>query len=199
MMTKLTNAILETAGALPEGTAMSAKELLHLGNRAAVDQALSRLAKRGELLRVSRGVYVRLVEGRFGTRPPSVESVVAGIARLTGESIGTTGAAAANKLGLTTQVPVRMVYVTSGPSRRLTLGANEIELKHVPEWQVGLTGRPAGDAIRALAWAGRSGARRALAAIGRKLAPEELEALSKQRSRLPTWLAQEVSALAFHA
>ena len=198
-MTKLTNAILETTRALPEGAAISAKELLHLGNRAAVDQALSRLARRGELLRVSRGVYVRPVEGRFGTRPPSAESVVAGIARLTGESIGTTGAAAANKLGLTNQVPVRMVYVTSGPSRRLTLGANEIELKHVPEWQVALTDRPAGDAIRALAWAGQRGARKALEAVRRKLAPEELEALSKQRSRLPTWLAQEVSALALHA
>jgi len=165
IMTKLTNAILEAARALPEGTAISAKELLHLGNRAAVDQALSRLAKREELLRVSRGVYVCPVGGRFGTRPPSAESVVAGIARLTGESIGSTGAAAANRLGLTTQVPVRMVYVTSGPSRRLTLGATEIELKHVPEWQVALTDRPAGDAIRALAWAGQRGARKALARI----------------------------------
>ncbi len=197
-MVKLTTAILETTRALPESTAISAKELRHLGNRAAVDQALSRLAKRGELLRVSRGVYVLPVEGRFGTRPPSAESVVAGFARLTGQSIGTTGAAAANELGLTTQVPVRMVYVTSGPSRRLTLGGNEIELNHVPEWQVALTDRPAGDAIRALAWAGRRGARKALAEV-RRNASEELEALPKQRSRLPTWLAQEVSALVLHA
>ena len=197
-MVKLTTAILETTRALPESTAISAKELRHLGNRAAVDQALSRLAKRGELLRVSRGVYVLPVEGRFGTRPPSAESVVAGFARLTGQSIGTTGAAAANELGLTTQVPVRMVYVTSGPSRRLTLGGSEIELNHVPEWQVALTDRPAGDAIRALAWAGRRGARKALAEV-RRNASEELEALPKQRSRLPTWLAQEVSALVLHA
>ena len=52
-MQRLTEQILEHARRLPEGTPVAAKSLLHLGNRAAVDQALSRLAERGQLLRAA--------------------------------------------------------------------------------------------------------------------------------------------------
>jgi hypothetical protein len=59
-------------------------------------------------------------------------------------------------------VPVREVYLTSGRSRRLTLGAQGIEFRHVPFWQLVLAGRPAGDAIRAIAWLGPDKAGEAL-------------------------------------
>ncbi|PYE31130.1 hypothetical protein C8J37_11395 [Rhizobium sp. PP-WC-1G-195] len=55
-MQHLTSQILGYAEQLPEGAALSAKSLLHLGNRAAVDQALSRLHERGELIRAGRGI-----------------------------------------------------------------------------------------------------------------------------------------------
>ena len=57
---------MEHGNGLPEGTPVVAKELLHLGSRAAVDQALSRLVRRGTLMRAGRGIYVRPVESRFG-------------------------------------------------------------------------------------------------------------------------------------
>ncbi len=89
--------------ALPEGATLSAKELLHLGERAAVDQALSRLVKRGEILRVRRGLFVLPVKTRFGERVPSASTVVENIARTTGERVSISGAAAANILWLSTQ------------------------------------------------------------------------------------------------
>ena len=61
--------IMTYAAALPEGALIHPKALLHLGTRAAIDQALSRLAKKGELLRVCHGIYVRPVATRFGPRP----------------------------------------------------------------------------------------------------------------------------------
>lgn len=188
--------VMEYANGLPEGTPVAAKELLHLGNRAAVDQALSRLVRRGSLMRAGRGIYIRPVESRFGTRPPMVSKVVEGIATQRGESVAPHGAAAANELGLTTQVPVREVYLTSGRSRRLKLGAQVIELRHVPAWQLVLPGRPAGAAIRALAWLGPKRTPEALRTLRGKLPPSELRALVGARGRLPTWMAQEVSALA---
>ena len=63
-MKSLTERILSQAKTLPEGALISAKELLHFGRRAAVDQALKRLEQRKELMRLSRGVYVRPVETR---------------------------------------------------------------------------------------------------------------------------------------
>jgi len=191
--------IAEFVNALPEGTPISAKGLLHLGKRAAVDQALSRLARRNELLRVGWGLYLKPVHTRFGIRPPLVPTVLSHLAEKTGETITPHGAAAANALGLTPQVPMRQVYLTSGPTRRLQLGAQTVELRHAPRWQLSLPGRPAGEAIRALHWLGQHHATPALTELTKTLSPEAVQELLQVRGRLPNWLAEQVSALATHA
>ena len=144
----------EQAEALPEGALISAKEFLHLGSRAAVDQALKRLEERKELMRLYRGVYVRPVQTRFGMRAPAAEKVIERIAATRAETVVKHGAAAANVLGLTTQVPTKLVYLTSGKNRRLKLGAQVVEMKHAPQWMLLPSHRAAGEAVRALAWIG---------------------------------------------
>ena len=196
VMEILASKLLTHIGRLAEGTPVAAKELLHLGNRAAVDQALSRLVRRGSLMRAGRGLYVRPVESRFGVRPPETAKVVQALAEHRGESVVPHGAAAANEFGLTTQVPVREVYLTSGPTRKFVLGKQVIELRHVPAWQLVMPGRPAGAAIRALAWMGHEHAGSAIQVLRRKLSGSELQAVVNVRGRLPTWLAQQVSVLA---
>ena len=192
-MQRLTEEILEHSRSVPEGALLTAKGLLHLGQRAAVDQALSRLVRRGGLLRAGRGLFVRPVESRFGARAPTTEKVVAGLAELRGETVASHGAAAANALGLTSQVPVRSVYLTSGPSRTLRLGRQSVEMRHAPAWQLALAGRPAGEILRALAWLGPSKAGGALLTLRRTLPASDLQALAKAAPLLPTWLAQQVS------
>jgi hypothetical protein len=192
-MNTLAETILERTSGLSEGAPICAKELLHLGSRAAVDQALARLVKRGRLMRVGRGVYVRPVEGRFGKRAPSASTVVEQVAGIKGETVATHGAAAANKLGLTTQVPVRAVYLTSGPSRRLKLGSEEVELRHAPAWQFVLANHPAGEVLRALAWLGPEQAGEALRRLKHKLSSQELKEIASARAILPSWLAKHVS------
>ena len=197
-MPTLAKQVLELATGLPEGSPLAAKELLHLGNRAAVDQVLSRLVQRGSLLRAGRGVYVLPVEGRFGIRAPSALKLVEGLANQRGETIVLHGAAAANALGLTTHVPMRAVYLTSGRSRRLKLGAQMVEFRHAPVWQLIFPQRAAGDVVRALAWLGPEKARGAIQKLRSKLQPSELEEVVSARARLPTWMAQEVSSLVRH-
>ena len=197
-MQTLTKQVLEHATGLPEGTPLVAKELLHLGSRAAVDQVLSRLVRRGVLLRVGRGIYALPVESRFGTRAPSTVKMVEGLANQRGETIVSHGAAAANTLGLTTQVPMRAVYLTSGRSRHLKLGAQTVEFRHAPIWQLIFPGLAAGDVVRALAWLGPEKAGEAILKLRSKLPPSELEKVASARSRLPTWMAQEVSSLMNH-
>jgi hypothetical protein len=194
-MQTLAQQVLSHAAALPEGSPLVAKELLHLGNRAAVDQVLSRLVQRGHLLRAGRGIYVLPVESRFGARAPSTAKMVEGLASQRGETIVSHGASAANALGLTTQVPVRAVYLTSGPSRRLMLGAQTVELRHAPLWQLIFPGRAAGDVVRALAWLGPKKAGAALRTLRAKLPAAEMNKVASARARLPTWMAQELSAL----
>ena len=116
-----------------------------------------------------------------------------------GESVVPHGAAAANELGLTTQVPVREVYLTSGPTRTLTLGNQLVELRHAPAWQLALPGRKAGALIRALAWLGPKQASHAIETVCGRLPESERNAVVQLRRILPTWMAQQVSRLASHA
>lgn len=198
-MGPLATAVIHHVGKTPEGMPVAAKELLHLGTRAAVDQTLSRLVRRGSLLRVGRGLYVRPVEGRFGVRPPEPAAVVQAIVERLGENVVPHGAAAANELGLTTQVPVREVYLTSGPTRQLKLGSQVVELRHAPAWQLALPGRKAGALIRALAWLGPEQASYAIEAVRGRLPESERRAVVELRRMLPAWLAQRVSRLVHNA
>ena len=187
--------IINYAAESPEGTLLCPSALLHLGSRAAVDQALSRLARKGGLLRVCQGVYVWPVQTRFGPRPPAVEKVLASLSTLWGETIVPCGGTAANALGLTTQVPVRSVYLTSGPNRKLRLGGLAVELRHAPRWQLVAPHRPAGDAVRALAWLGPEEVEENLETLEHKLSPEDIEELAATRAVMPAWLAEPVSAM----
>ena len=195
-MEKLSEAIMHHARNQPEGAPVSAKGLLHLGSRAAVDQALSRFARRGDLLRAGRGLYLLPVNNRFGSRAPSVRKTIEALASQRGERIASSGAMAANALGLTTQVPVMPVFLTSGRSRKLKLGRQEVELRHAPSWQLVLTGRKAGDAVRALAWLGPDKAETVLEVIGQSLSIEERRELAGVSAQMPGWLAGPVSRLA---
>jgi len=191
-MNTLPETILRQARSLPEGGVLSPKEFLHLGSRAAVDQAFSRLTKAGKLLRVARGTYVVPVSSRFGSRAPAPEKVVRALAAQNGEIVAPHGASAANILGLTQQVPIREVYLTSGRTRTLKLGRADVLLKHAPQWMLALGTRPAGAAVRALAWIGPTHADASLASLHRTLPRSEWQALASSRATLPGWMAQAI-------
>jgi hypothetical protein len=188
----LPESILLHAQSLPEGGVLSPKEFLHLGSRAAIDQALSRLSREGKLLRVARGTYVAPIASRFGVRSPAPEKVVESIAAQNGEMVAPHGAAAANALGLTQQMPIREVYLTSGRTRKLRLGRSEVLVKHVPRWMLALGTGPAGAAVRALAWMGQAHVGESLAVLRRNLPPTEWRTLAASRAALPSWMARAI-------
>lgn len=192
-MQSVAERILEHSRSLPEGALISAKELLYLGSRPAVDQSLKRLYERNELMRVGHGLYVAPVKTRFGTRAPAAEKVIEGLSATRAETIVPHGAAAANMLGLTTQVPTKHVYLTSGPNRQFRLGAQIVEIKHAPQWMLLPTKPAAGQAVRALEWLGEQGAAEALKALKRKLPENTLQDLVALRPALPIWMSNSIS------
>ncbi len=195
-MTSLSQKILGHAAGLPEGTPLMARNLLHLGNRAAIDQSLSRLCRSGQLIRGRRGVYLLPVVTRFGARPPEPSRVVEAIARQEGEVLVPNEAAAANALGLTTQVPMRQMYLTSGKSRRLLLGKQVLELKHAPAWKLRFADQPTGKALRALAGAGPERAHVVARQLRQRLDKAELTELAGTSTHyMPAWLARELRSL----
>ena len=133
---------------------------------------------------------------RFGPRPPSIDKVLASLSVLWGETIVPCGGMAANALGLTTQVPVRQVHLTSGPNRKLKLGGQVVELRHAPRWQLVAPHRPAGDAVRgALAWLDPEEVEENLGAIEKRLSSRNLEEMAAARAVMPAWLAEPVSTM----
>ena len=101
-----------------------------------VGQALSRLARSGKLMRICHGVYMRPVQSRFGRCAPSIGRGLQALSALWGETFVPCGGSAANRLGLTTQNPIREVYLTSGHDRQLHFGGITVELRHAPRWQL---------------------------------------------------------------
>lgn len=73
---------------------------------------------------------------------------------------------------------------------------HQFELRHVPRWQLALADRPAGVAVRALAWLGREKADEALSRIKRKLPPDAFGELVAAAPQFPTWLARSVGRAA---
>ena len=93
-MKSLPERIMEHAEATPEATPICPAALLHLGQRAAVGQALSRLARSGRLMRICQGVYMRPIESRFGRCAPGIEKSPQALSELWGETIVSNGGAA---------------------------------------------------------------------------------------------------------
>jgi Family of unknown function (DUF6088) len=188
-MQSLTDTILARAGRLPEGTPVGTSMFLDLGTKPAIRKALLRLLRAQKLLRVSRGNYVVPVVSRFGSSAPSADRLIEELSRQSGEDIVPSGATTANALGLTTQVPVQMVYWTSGRSRKLNLGKLVLHLEHVPAWQLALAKEPAGEIVRALVWAGPERVLTVLKELEGKIPRTEILKVAQQVSRFPRWLA----------
>ena len=95
-----------------------------------VTKLLAMFEKEGLITRISKGVYVKVRKTRFGILYPSAYEIVTKIAKRDKAIIIPTGATAANRLGLSTQVPMNSVFLTSGSSRKLTLRNRTVTLKH---------------------------------------------------------------------
>ena len=193
-MTVLSEQILEAAAKRPEGSLLAAKQFLALGKRDAVDQALRRLAARGKLVKITRGRYALPVRSRFGTRPPAPEVVLAKLNQEGAQQLVSSGAAAANALGLTTQMPVEQTFLARTRSqKRYVFGKQQVTIRPAAAWNFLLADRPAGQAIRALTWLGPDQASAALPTLRSTLPPEEWRALRSICAELPLWLAELLS------
>src|SRR6202162_2390595 len=105
-------------------------DFLALGSREAVDLALHRLARKGTIRRLARGVYDFPKEHPvLGLLSPSAEAVARALAGRDHTRLQPAGAYAANALGLSEQVPAKAVFLTDGPSRTVKIGPTTIQLR----------------------------------------------------------------------
>jgi len=116
------NKILKKMKQNRRGKVFFAKDFAALGNYKACGKALERLANDEKIMRVSRGIYtIPKKSPLFGTLTPSIEDVVQAIIKRDNAKIIPTGLLAENLLGLSTQVPMKIVYLTDGSPRKLMI------------------------------------------------------------------------------
>ena len=187
------HAMRERIAALPKGEPFTPALFAGLGSRGAIGRALAREVNAGTLKRLTRGVYYAPKPMMFGIQPvPSVRSVVALLAP--GETIGRSGAQAAQIFGFSTQMVVREVFVTSGRSRRIRYGKAEIFLKHVCARKLALGIGPAGMALLALWYLGRHEVTpKTFVALKRRLSSEDFHRLTEAASIMPGWMAKALA------
>ena len=115
-----------------------------------VTKLLSILEKEGTITRISKGVYVKARKTRFSTLYPSASELVREIAKRDKAAVIATGDTAANQLGLSTQVPMNSTFLTTGSSRKLTLGKRTVTLKHGAPKNFAFKGKLIQDIVQAL-------------------------------------------------
>ena len=129
---------------LAPGKAFSAKDFLDIASRTTIDVALASLALDGKIRRVRRGLYdVPKVNPALGGKlSPDIDEAARAIARRQKWKIVPEGAWAANLLGLSTQVPSKIIYLTDGPNKEVPIGRRSIYFKHArPKVMAGLEGK----------------------------------------------------------
>lgn len=143
--------ILAAIKAQGDGAVFVPTDFLDLGSRETVDIVLHRLVQKGIIRRLARGVYDFPKEHPIlGLLQPSPEKIAKALVNRDGMRIQPAGAYAANILGLSEQVPAKVVFLTDGPSRTVQIGGSTIQLRHTTPKNMALAGQFSGLLIQAL-------------------------------------------------
>lgn len=130
---------------------MTPGDFLDLGSREAIDLALHRMVKKGTLRRLARGLYdYPRRDPDLGLLSPTTDAIVKALKGRDNIQLQPTGSYAANLLGLSEQIPMKIVFLTDGPCRKLQLGKQVIVLKHTTTRIMATAGRASGLVIQAL-------------------------------------------------
>ena len=115
---------------LPKGSVLFVDDFLDYGSSESIKKALLRLKEKGLLVRLAHGIYLYpKTDKELGILFPSTEEIAKAIARRDKSRIVPTGVQALNKLGLSTQVPMKVVFLTDGAARSIKVGKRTITFK----------------------------------------------------------------------
>ncbi|MGV8057605.1 MAG: DUF6088 family protein [Smithellaceae bacterium] len=169
-----------------------------LGSRDAIASALKRYKQAGMIRQLARGLYnYPKVDPQLGLLQPSMDDIAKALTRRDAARIQPTGAYAANLLGLSTQVPMKVVYLTDGLSRTVKIGNQEITLKRTTPRNMATAGKTSGLLIQALRHLGqRNVDDRIITQLDRRLDTKAKAQLMKDIRHAPAWIADIFRKLA---
>lgn len=188
-------AVLARARKAGKGVLLFPEYFRGIGGAAAIRKALQRLSDKEQIMRVAQGIYVIPEESKLiGKVRPGLREIAEAIAKRDKARIIPTGTEALNRLGLSTQVPMNIVYLTDGAQRKIAIGKAKINFKKTTPKNLSAKGEISGLVIQALRTIGKG-----------KVTNEEIEKiillLKKENKKkllhdinlAPAWVAEIMS------
>ena len=193
-MSAIADTIMKRVRAKGRGWVFTPRHFIDFGTRGSVDMALSRLAQIGEIRRIGRGLYdYPRVHDKLGALTPDADSIAQALSMQSGDRLAPSAAAAANRLGLSTQVPARTGYATSGRTRVRKAAGRSVTLKHSRAPVLDKASQTANGVIQVLAQLGRDKVDDdAIAQLAARLDGKDMQALIKGRPAMPGWMGDVV-------
>jgi hypothetical protein len=162
-----------------------------LGSPDAIHNALTRHAKSGTIRLLARGLYDYPVQHPvLGTVAPSADAIARALVGRDAIRLQPAGAYAANVLGLSDQVPMKIIFLTDGASRRVKLGQREIILQRTTPRNMATARRKSGTIIQALRHLGQGQVDdKVIATLQRQIAAADRAVIRKDLRYAPAWIA----------
>jgi hypothetical protein len=184
------NSVLSRVYGSKGGAVFTPSDFLDLGSRRAVDLVLHRLSRRKILRRLARGLYdYPQQHPELGMLSPDVDKVAKALAGKDRIRLQPAGAYATNLLGLSEQVPAKVVFLTDGPSRTVKFGRQQIQLRHTTPRNMEAAGRFSGLLMQALRHLGKEHITPArMEHLKRTVPPKERQRLRKDLRLAPAWM-----------
>lgn len=176
------------------GWVFTPKHFLDLGSRGAVDMAMSRLVQSSAIRRIGRGLYdYPRLHDTLGVLSPDPASLADALAIQTGDKLAPSGAAAVNRLGLSTQVPARTSYATNGRSRVTKAAGRSVTLRHSRAPVLDAASNTANAVLQALAQLGRAKVDAdVIQRLAARIDDRDLKQLMQARPSMPGWMGDVI-------
>ena len=191
---QIKSAILENR----KGKIIFSSDFSQYGTDVAIRHAFSRLCKEGFLIRLSAGIYLYPeIDKEIGVIYPSIEKIAKEIAKQEKARIIPTGVYALNALGLSTQIPMRVVFLTDGTPRMINIeGEASIKFKKIAPKYLSFKSKLVSLIVFALREIGENKAtREQLEKIKTLLKNEQKEIITNDLTLAPAWVKNTIIEL----
>ena len=197
MSQSIENKVLEHLKYRQRGKIYFTNDFATLGTSESIRKSLSNLVKKDILIRLTQGIYLYpKIDKELGVLYPSVDDVCRAIAKRDKARIEPTGIFALHSLGLSTQIPVNVVYLTDGIPRKIKYGNRTIKFKKTAPKNLAMKGKVSSLVIAALKQIGKENVSQEVELqLTKVLKKESVENVKHDAQLAPVWISKLIFQL----
>lgn len=180
------------------GWVFCANDFDSLGSKVNIDVILHRLSQKGFIRRLGYGLYDKPRKSNLlGDLSPDIQDIINTYARKMNQKFVLDPQNSANALGLTTQVPAKLIYLTDGKSHTITICGLDIHFIHTSPKKLAGAMTPVGVVIQALrCFSPKGPSEDIIKLLAKRLTPNDLDSLVGIRSIVMRNLAPQIDRIA---